>query len=133
MAHALTTGALYTTEDHPDPADLRVERKTGILTPVRAFRRHIVVRIVTCLLLMWAAADLLVPELCSSETAAQDHGGAPVSQDEDDCFCCCSHVERARVVDVAFAELIPAVRETVAAQSLLIGAPRTVYHPPLIS
>jgi hypothetical protein len=29
--------------------------------------------------------------------------------------------------------LTPVVRQTVAAQSLPVGAPRTVYHPPLHS
>lgn len=100
---------------------------------VRAVRWHIIVRIVTCLLLTWAAADLLVPELCTTEAAVQDHGDAPPSQDTDDCFCCCSHVERARPVDVAFAGLLPVPRESLGAQSLPVGAPRTVYHPPLAS
>jgi hypothetical protein len=106
--------------------------KDGILTSVRAFRRHIVVQAVVCLLLTWAAADLLVPQLCSAEQATQSdsHGGQP---DQDDCFCCCSHVERARPVEVVFAELTPVVRQTVPAQSLPVGAPRTVYHPPLLS
>ncbi len=100
---------------------------------VRSARWHIIVRIVTCLLLTWAAADLLVPELCTTEAAVQDHGGAPPSQDTDDCFCCCSHVERARPVDVAFAGLLPVPRESVGAQNLPLGAPRIVYHPPLAS
>lgn len=113
-------------------ADLRDVPRTSILISVRALRRHIVVHAVVCLLLTWAAADLLVPQLCSAEQATQSdsHGG---QQDQDDCFCCCSHVERARPVEVAFAELTPVVRQTVAAQSLPVGAPRTVYHPPLHS
>jgi len=111
---------------------LRDRSRTGILIFVRTLRRHIVVHVVVCLLLSWAAADLLVPQLCSAEQATQsDSPTAP--QDHDDCFCCCSHVERARPVEVAFAELTPVVRQTVAPQSLPVGAPRTVYHPPLHS
>lgn len=109
----------------------RIVSRTGILTSVRAFRRHIVVQAMVCLLLTWAAADLLVPQLCSAEQAQSDSPTAP--QDHDDCFCCCSHVERARPVEVTFADLTPVVRETSPVQSLPVGAPRTVYHPPLVS
>jgi hypothetical protein len=99
---------------------------------VRSLRRHIVVHVVVGLLLSWAAADLLVPQLCSAEQATQSD--SPTSaQDQDDCFCCCSHVERARPVEVAFAELTPVVRQIVGARILPAGAPRTVYHPPLHS
>ena len=101
---------------------------------MRAIRRHIVVRIVTCLLLTWAAADLLVPELCSSEAAVQDDGGAPISQDTDDCFCCCSHTEKALTVAVLFSQRLPvAVVDTFPADNLADGIPRSLYHPPLLS
>ena len=100
---------------------------------MRAIRRHIVVRIVTCLLLTWAAADLLVPELCSSEAAVQDHGSAPTSQDQDDCFCCCSHTEKALAVAASFSEGVPVLIERVPADSLPAGVPRSLYHPPLAS
>ncbi len=113
-------------------ADLLIWIGTSILNTVRAFRRHIVVHAIVCMLLSWAAADLLVPQLCSAEQETQpaSHGG---QQDQDDCFCCCSHVERARPIEIAFAELTPALRQTFPTQSLPIGAPRTVYHPPLVS
>ncbi|MGE3510845.1 MAG: hypothetical protein AB7N65_18390 [Vicinamibacterales bacterium] len=100
---------------------------------MRALRRHIVVRIVTCLLLTWAGADLLVPELCSSEAAVQDHGSAPTSQDQDDCFCCCSHTEKAITVAVAFTDGRPVPVERVPAEQLAVGIPRSLYHPPLAS
>ncbi len=109
-----------------------VQVKTGMLNPLRFLRRHIIVHVVVCLLLSWAAADLLVPQLCSAEQATQSdsHGG---QQDQDDCFCCCSHIERVRAIEIVFAGLTPAVRQTFPAQSLPIGAPRTVYHPPIVS
>jgi len=100
---------------------------------VRAIRRHIVVPIVTCLLLTWAAADLLVPEFCSSEAAVQDHGSAPTPQDQDDCFCCCSHTEKAITVEVAFTDGIPVVVERFPLERLAVGIPRSLYHPPLVS
>jgi hypothetical protein len=99
---------------------------------VRTIRRHIVVRIVTCLLLTWAAVDLLVPELCSSEAAVQD-GGKPISQDTDDCFCCCSHTEKALTVAVSFSEGVPVIVERFPADNLPTGVPRSLYHPPLAS
>ena len=98
---------------------------------MRVIRRHIVVRIVTCLLLTWAAADLVVPGLCSSEAAVQEHGSAPTSQ--DDCFCCCSHTEKAITVAVAFTDGIPVVVERFPTESLAVGVPRSLYHPPLAS
>ena len=99
---------------------------------MRAFRRGIIVHAIDCLLLTWAAADLLVPQLCSAEQATQSdsHGS---QQDQDDCFCCCSHVERARPIEIAFADLTPVVRQVFPVQSLPAGAPRMVYHPPLVS
>ncbi len=101
---------------------------------MHAIRRHIAIRIVTCLLLAWAAADLLVPGLCSSEAAVQDHGSAPTPQDQDDdCFCCCSHTEKAIAVAIAFTDGIPVVVERFPAESLAIGIPRSLYHPPLAS
>ena len=111
-----------------------IETEKGILSfLVRAIRRHIVVRIVTCLLLTWAAVDLLVPELCSSEAAVQDGGGAPTSQDTDDCFCCCSHTEKALTITVSFADGIPIVVEPFPADDMPVGVPRSLYHPPLFS
>ena len=100
---------------------------------MRVIRRHIVVRIVTCLLLTWAAADLLVPELCTTEAAVQDHGDAPPSQDTDDCFCCCSHTEKALTVAVSFSEGVPVIVERFPGENLAAGIPRSLYHPPLVS
>lgn len=117
----------------PTPADLLVETKTGILTLVRVIRRHIVVRIVTCLLLTWAAADLLVPTLCSAEAAVQNDDSAPTSQDRDDCFCCCSHTEKALAVTVEFTVGVAVAVERFPVESLAAGVPRSLYHPPLTS
>ena len=116
-----------------DAPDLPIWTETGILRSVRAIRRHIVVRVVTCLLLAWAAADLLVPELCSSEAAVQDDGGAPRSQDTDDCFCCCSHIEKALTVAVSSSVGVPVIVDRFPPDGLPAGVPRSLYHPPLIS
>lgn len=99
---------------------------------MRALRRHIVVQAIVCLLLTWAAADLLVPQLCTVEQAAQTDGST-APQDRDDCFCCCSHVERTPPVEVVSAVLIPPVRETFPTPGLAPGVPRSLYHPPLLS
>ena len=98
---------------------------------VRAFRQHIVVHAIVCLLLTWAAADLLVPQLCSAEQAQTESPSG--TQDDDDCFCCCSHIVRARPIEVTSADLIPVVRETFVPPDLAPGVPRSLYHPPLLS
>ncbi|MEZ5418106.1 MAG: hypothetical protein R2708_12275 [Vicinamibacterales bacterium] len=98
---------------------------------MRAIRRHIIVRIVTCLLLTWAAADLLVPQLCSSEEV-QASGNAS-GQDRDDCFCCCAHTEKAVTVAVTFSIGVPVVVDAERVDDLPSGEPRTLYHPPLLS
>ena len=100
---------------------------------MRAIRRHIVLRVVTCLLLTGAAAHWLGPELCSSEAAVQDDGGAPTSQDNVDCFCCCSHTEKALTVAVSFSEGVPVIVERFPGENLAAGIPRSLYHPPLVS
>ena len=97
---------------------------------VRSIRRHIVVRVVTCFLLTWATADLLVPQLCSSEQVSQESGSP---QDRDDCFCCCSHVVKAPIVTVVYSQGVPVVVERFPIESLAAGVPRGVYRPPLLS
>ena len=115
------------------PADLRVETRTCILRPVRSIRRHIAVRVVTCFLLTWATADLLVPQLCSSEQGSQESGSPSGPQDRDDCFCCCSHVVKAPIVTVMHSQGVPVIVERSPSESLAAGVPRGVYHPPLLS
>jgi hypothetical protein len=105
--------------------------RTSILIRVRALRRHIVVHAVTCLLLTWAAADLLVPQLCSVEQMQSDSPTAP--QDQDDCFCCCAHVVRSNTVQLVVVDLVPVVREPSVPADLPTGVPPSVYHPPLLS
>ena len=74
---------------------------------VRSIRRHIAVRVVTCFLLTWATADLLVPQLCGSEQVSQESGSPSGPQDRDDCFCCCSHVVKAPIVTVMHSQGVP--------------------------
>jgi len=88
---------------------------------------------IVCLLLTWAAADLFVPELCSAESATHDDGAPASAQDQDDCFCCCSHTERARPIEVVFTLSEPLVLEVFHASDLADGMPRSLYHPPLVS
>jgi len=102
-------------------------------TAVRALRRHIVIRFVTCFLLTLAAADLFVPQLCSSEEVSQAAGSTSSPQDQDDCFCCCSHIQKALVVTVVYAEGVPVIVEDYPLANLSDGIPRGLYHPPLVS
>lgn len=87
-----------------------------------------------CLLLTFAAADLLVPELCSSEEVVAESGNHPFAVDPqgDDCFCCCSHTERT-VIAVVFSEDVPVIVEHVPHERLALGTPRGLYRPPLHS
>lgn len=100
---------------------------------VRTLRRHIVVRVLVCLLLSWAAADLFVPEMCNGEAASASTGSPANEQDHDDCFCCCTHVERATPVTVLFADSAPVPVEPTLTERLAAGVPRSLYHPPLHS
>jgi hypothetical protein len=97
---------------------------------VRALRRHAVVQVFVCLLLTWAAADLLVPQLCTAEAAESDRGPAG-SGDHDDCFCCCSHTESTPFVVVMVSTGVPSAIVRMPAGALAAGVPRVLYHPPL--
>ena len=63
-------------------------------------------KVMATLLLMYALADLSIPGLCRESRdgpnlgpvaiqMATQHSGGPVTSqgpDEDNCFCCCSHI-----------------------------------------
>lgn len=115
------------------PADIVVRRQNRYPDIVRALRRHIFVRVLVCVLLSWAAADLLVPELCSAESSSASTTSPTDAQDHEDCFCCCTHTERAMPVTVLFAEGAPMLVETPMVQRLITGEIPGVYHPPLHS
>lgn len=62
--------------------------------------KQTVVRTVALLLLLFAAVDLFAidlfaPSLCAPATTSDSEN--PIG-DEDDCFCCCGHIEVNRVV-----------------------------------
>jgi hypothetical protein len=99
---------------------------------MRGFRQHVAARLVACFLLTWAAADLLVPQLCSAETDeyAQGSGSVP-AQDHDDCFCCCSHTEDPVPLVAMVTPRASVVRDTFRPARLTPGVPRSLYHPPL--
>jgi len=99
---------------------------------MRALRRHVAARLVACFLLTWAAADLLVPQLCSAEEYAQGSGSAP-TQDHDDCFCCCSHTEDPVPLVAVLTPRASVVRDTFRPANLTPGVPRSLYHPPLFA
>ncbi len=102
---------------------------------MRAFRRHVAARLVACFLLTWAAADLLVPQLCSAEDSAQGlasgSGGPSTTQDHDDCFCCCSHTEDPVPLVSVVAHRASAVVDTFRPDHLTPGVLRSLYRPPL--
>ncbi len=98
---------------------------------MRALRRHVIVRFLACLLLTWAAADLLVPELCSAESVEQTSESPAGAGDHDDCFCCCSHTEKTPLVVAMVSDGAPSSPVRFPARDLAAGVPRSLYHPPL--
>jgi hypothetical protein len=99
---------------------------------MRALRRHIAARLVACFLLTWAAADLLVPSVCSGEEYSPASGSAP-AQDHDDCFCCCSHTEDPLPLVPMLTPRASVVRHAFRSADLAPGVPRALYHPPLFA
>lgn len=99
-----------------------------------AVRFQFVVRLMACMLLIYAAADLLVPALCDAEQVVigQEDGTLPSSHQDTDCFCCCSHIKTTQMV-VVLSDAVPVIVEQPAHDNLVSGAPRSLYHPPLHS
>ena len=105
-----------------------------------ALRRHILVRIFVCVLLTWAAADLLIPNFCSAEAAVQstqadqDLSGQPSplqnTSDRDDCFCCCAHADYAPLAVVLVPAGAPEPLIEPPVSHVAAGMPRGVYRPP---
>lgn len=95
-------------------------------------RGHFIVRLLVCVLLTWAAADLCVPQLCSAESAAWGaQAGTEYGGDHDDCFCCCSHTDFTPLIVVLVSTSAPDVVDARPAAALAAGIPRSLYHPPL--
>ena len=98
---------------------------------MRALRRHIAAQLVACFLLTWAAADLLVPSVCSGEAYSQ--AGSASAQDHDDCFCCCSHTEDPVPLVPVITPRASLVHHDFRPADLAPGVPRALYHPPLLA
>jgi len=96
-------------------------------------RWQAIVRFSVCVILAWTAIDILAPQLCAAEQSA---GVATTSDQSDelpvgsDCFCC-SHTVSPMSLDVAFSLDARIVLEDEPSQSLVMGVPSSVYHPPL--
>jgi hypothetical protein len=95
--------------------------------------KQTVVRTVALLLLLFAAVDLFAidlfaPSLCTPATTSDSE--SPIA-DEDDCFCCCGHMEVSGVVRVipiaAYSsdELLPVVNPASADRTSVYRPPRT--------
>lgn len=75
-----------------------------------------------------------MPDLCVAETVSTSTSGSPLdSQDRDDCFCCCTHLQTAMLLDVVFLPTEMARDLPVAVDRTAPGVPRSLYHPPLHS
>ncbi len=100
---------------------------------VLRLRRHLISRLLVCLLLSWTGADLLMPELCTAEAATAGSSSPLDSQDRDDCFCCCMHTQVTALVVVRVGVVEAAPFAPLAEDALTPGVPRSLYHPPLSS
>lgn len=104
---------------------------------VVGFRKH-----VTLGLLLYALLDLTVPGLCHEVGAVQAPSAASIGSnpapgdafpsipgaEDDDCFCCCSHIRPALPQSVGID--FPAVTLSVALASLVPSLNRTPTHQP---
>lgn len=84
----------------------------------------------TIVLLTMAAADLFVPNLCGAEMTTQTQS-TKTAGDQDDCFCCCAHVDRVALIVLAESALLRIPVSVYPTEDLSAGVPRSLYHPPL--
>lgn len=96
-------------------------------------RSAVLTRLVAVALLLWAATDLALPQLCSEDSSATSQSAQGSSTDSsrpDDCFCCCHHIFP---VNVHFAIVLVRTVDLPVVQpvSSLHGIVRTVFRPPV--
>jgi hypothetical protein len=113
----------------------------GVTYTVMVSRR--ISRFVALLLLLWTAVDLSIPSICRGEDPGSNMGqGAsvvqrqdtdlsqpPGFQDDDDCFCCCSHIVPSSHF-MADAEAHAVSSTAVLCESQIDQYPRSLFHPP---
>lgn len=81
-------------------------------------------------LLTMAAVDLFVPNLCGAEMTTQTQP-TKTAGDQDDCFCCCAHVDRVPLIVLVESDLLPRPVAVHPTDDLSAGVPRSLYRPPL--
>ena len=91
-------------------------------------------RVVAIFFLLWTLADLTVPQVCMADFDAPANGAGASNgayHQDDDCFCCCSHVMPSSFVLIERLKTVsPAERETDGIVPYRpIGTP---FHPPRI-
>lgn len=112
---------------------------------VSAFRKYDWRKFVVAFLLLWTLVDLAFPSLCRAEgvVAGQAQatvaataqvgpgsgGGRELPYDDDDCFCCCSHVIPGSHIAISSPELTNRSKITIAV-SEPFALPHTFFHPP---
>jgi hypothetical protein len=113
---------------------------------VSAFRKYDWRKFVVAFLLLWTLVDLAFPGLCRAEgvvagqaqttvaaaTARVGPGsgdGTQLPYDDDDCFCCCSHVIPGSHMVMSSPELTNRSKIVVAV-SEPFALPHTFFHPP---
>jgi hypothetical protein len=123
-------------------------------------RQSYISRAVAIFFLLFTAADLMTPHLCSEElglsslsdlrlagsinsqteniatsiadaNSHQEESSAP-EQAHEDCFCCCSHI-LPEIHFVVAGVLLERLEADAAISSLPTGPPHKPYHPPRLS
>lgn len=107
-------------------------------------RHHALFAAVAVFLLLFTAADLAYPAMCTEDggddsTFAVAQGpltiGAPASSSDagpapgDDCFCCCAHVIGRSVFYIAMPRSAESARFDLAAERLSVAQP-VAFRPP---
>lgn len=125
----------------PTPRSMSWTSGIGITYTVMVSRR--ISRFVALVLLLWTAVDLSIPSICRAEDPASNMGQGvsfmqrhdpqlsqtPGFQDDDDCFCCCSHIVPSSHF-TANAETHAVSSTTVLRESQIDQYPLSLFHPP---
>ena len=128
---------------NPHQLCMRPAAKYDCATAGRKFWRS-VRKVVAALILLWAMTDLTVPGVCqtdlpdlgsthhisvSAQTSVSPLAPSRKTGEEDDCFCCCSHIVHSSPTTVTDSPTV-----TLPVNSVVAGVPRelaiSLYHPP---
>ena len=100
-------------------------------------------KFIALFLLLWTAMDLCIPSLCRAEDVNSELRGIQITaqkqdaqasqtsvfHDDDDCFCCCSHIRPSAHFAMSAALLSVQFTSTIHYHQI-DRYPRSLFHPP---